>query len=280
VTDPAGVANISHVYADVYYPQSGPVDPGPNGSLKFEVELNYFSTGVDAESWFNSACDAFMVRLWDGITRADIEEELSQQSARLFAGSFHFDNCQLAGDYTVTISAVNRQNVHGILTDTLQWLPLTAAEWDFNNVNYGSVAIGVHKQIDGDYTWNTNAGANRATLRNIGNTYLQMTVKGDDMGLGKTIIGGVPVWNVHYDGRMGSDPLGYENFDPAVTKGGNLAAATATTLPQILRLCALDKVDFSIRIDKDSIPGANHSYRGNVILGVVISSEPPADPNF
>jgi hypothetical protein len=268
VTDPAGVANISHVYADVNYPASG-ADPGPNSSLKFELELQLNATDGVALTAFNAANAAHLVTLGSGITVAEIQDELNQGTARLFWGTFPFDNCELTGNYPVTINAVNGQNVHGMLGNTLAWLPLTAAAFDFSAVNYGSVAIGVHKQIDGDRLWST-SGIGPATVENTGNTYLQVTVKQDDMGFGKTTVGGVSTWNVHYDGRL--DTGAFVNFDPAVVKGGNLAAAPANTMPEILRLCALEKIDFSILVDKD--PSSTHAYSGLMILGAIQSAGP------
>jgi hypothetical protein len=285
VTDPAGVGNLANIYADVYYPASG-ADPGPNGALKFEVQLtvmqlngpssaalNDFDGAYAAHMvTINSATPTFAYPIGSSATqKGDIDEELIQGTAALYFGQYSFDNCELAGDYPVMINAVNQQNVHGTLGNILQWLPLTAAAFDFDAVNYGQVAIGVDKQINGDYTWDIPAtGANPATIANTGNTYLQMTITQNDMGLGSTQVNGVTTSNVYYDARMGDGSLGGFPNNGIVT----YQPYVATTLPQILKLCALDKIDFSITVVKDPSTGTNHSYTGQMLLGVVYSPGP------
>jgi len=285
VTDAAGIGNLANIYADVFYPASGITDPGANGSLKFEVQLtqviangpsstalaDFMAANAAHMVEINAATPTFAYPIGSSASQVgDIEEELIQGTANLYMGTYTFDNCELAGNYPVVVNAVNQQNVHGTLGDTLQWLPLTAAAFDFNAVNYGSVAIGVDKQINGDYTWQTPIGANPATIENTGNTYLQMTVKQDDMGLGSTQVNGVTTWNVYYDARMGDGSLGGFPNSGIVTYQPNVT----TTLPQILKLCSLDKIDFSITVVKDPSTGTNHSYSGTMTLGAVCSSGP------
>ena len=288
VMDPAGIGNLGNIYADVYYPTSGITDPGANGALKFEVQLiQIIANGPSstALSDFNAANAAHLVEInastptfaypiGSSATQiGDIQEELIQGTANLYEGTYYFDNCELAGNYPVVVNAVNKQNMHGTLGDTLQWLPLTSAAFDFDAVNYGQVAIGVDKQINGDYTWNTPAtGANPATIENTGNTYLQMVVSQNDMGLGSTQVNGVTTWNVYYDARMGdgsSGGFGY-GYSSIMTYQPNVTV----TLPQVLKLCALDKIDFSVTVVKDPSTGTNHSYGGTMTLGVVYSAGP------
>jgi hypothetical protein len=170
-------------------------------------------------------------------------------------------------------------NLDGALTNTITWKATTGAEFDFGSVNYsdaGPVAVGAHVVVGGDRVWDTPVtGAdptpNPATIRNVGNTYLQMTVKEDDMGLGITN----GVYNVHFDARLGSSAP-YTNFDPAAIKTADHAALYAgastlvgTSTTQILKLCALEKIDFSILIDKDPVetPDDTHIYQGTMVLG-------------
>jgi hypothetical protein len=270
VTDSSTVGNISAVYADVSYPASGS-DPGPNNSLKFELQLNLVDpNGPNSQAMtdFNAAYLANMTKI-NGATPTyaypvgsaatqwgDIEEELSQGLAKLYYATFNFDNCELWGDYPVVITAYNQQNNKGLLGDTLQWQSLTSASFDFTAVNYGSaVVVGVETPATpgGDYVWNTSGtGAMPASILNTGNTYLQLTVSQDDMGFGTTSSGGVTSPNVTYDARLGAGTETYYNPN------------TPTTLPQILRLCAIDKIDFSIKVTKD--PAVNHMYSGTMTL--------------
>ena len=265
VTDGNGVANLTHVYADI---------TNPDGTLKFEVELTRHATDDTSVTLFDQAYNANMVTVNTVSNKADIDEELNQTLAVKYWGTYHFDNCQLTGTYGITINAFNTQTLVGQLTGSFLWAPLTAAEFDFNAVNYGGVTMNVHKQIDGDWTFNSPVGAapspNPATIRNIGNTYLRMTVKEDDMGLGTTV-GSANLWNVLYDFRLGDGDVapgtttGYTNYVPAVVKGGNLAAAPSVSSLQILNLCAVSKVDFSIEVLKDITPGSAKS--GTMIIG-------------
>jgi hypothetical protein len=271
VTDANGVANLTHVYADIY---------NPDGSLKFEVELTRHITDDFSVTLFDAAYNDNMVTLNNGFTKAEIDDELNQQLAAKYWGTYHFDNCQLTGTYGITISAFNTQTIVGTFSGSFEWMPLTAAEFDFNAVNYGNVTMGVHKQIGGNWIFDSVGAApspSPATIRNIGNTYLRLTVKEDDMGLGTTV-GSANLWNVIYDFRLGDGDIapgtttGYTNYVPAVIKGGNLAGSASVSSLQILNLCATVKVDFSITVLKDITPGTPKS--GNMIIGAAKENLP------
>ena len=285
VTDANGVSNLTHVFADIY---------NPDGSLKFEVELTRHMTDDASVTLFDAAYNAGMVTVnstavdpgnGQPINKADIDEELNQSLAKKFWGTYHFDNCQLTGTYGITINAFNTQTLVGSFSGSFLWAPLTAAEFDFNAVNYGNVTMNVHKQIGGNWIMEspvaTAPNPNPATIRNIGNTYLRMTVKEDDLGLGSTQINGVTTWNVMYDFRLGDGDIapgttnGMVNYLPAVAKGGNLGGAASVSSLQILNLCALAKVDFSIQVNKDLTPGVAKS--GTMIIGAAQAT--PTGPN-
>jgi hypothetical protein len=149
VTDGNGVRNLTHVYADIM---------NPDGSLKFEVELTRHSTDDFSVTEFDAAYNANMVTVNTASNKADIDEELNQQEAAKYWGTYHFDNCQLTGTYAIIIKALNVQTLVGTFGGSFLWAPLTAAEFDFNQVNYGTVTMGVHKQIGGDWTFNSPVG--------------------------------------------------------------------------------------------------------------------------
>jgi hypothetical protein len=286
VTDERGVDNITHVYADVYE-----LD---NTTLKFEVELTRHGTDDFMKSLFDQAAAAgptgantpngTIVGMTSintnavdpsynvPITKADIDTELDQQLAAKYWGTWQFDNCQLAGRYRVVIHAFNVQAKVGSFEGWIDWSAVTAAAFDFTTMNYGNATLGVHKQIGGDRVF----GGNLRTIENVGNTYLKMTVKQDDMGLGSTMINGVSTWNVHYDFRLGDGDIpaaanpAFVNYDPAVAKGGNLAGASSVSSLQILKLCAVEKVDFSIQVDKDLTAGTPKT--GTMIIGAAKSA--------
>jgi hypothetical protein len=285
VTDSSTVGNISAVYADVYYPTTGITDPGANRDQKFELQLNLVDpNGPNSQAMtdFNAAFVNHMVEInsltptynWPNLTSAatqwgDIQEELSQGLAKLYYATFNFDNCELWGDYPVVITAYNQQNNKGLLGDTLQWQALTSASFDFTQVNYGSaVVVNVETPATpgGDYVWNSSGtGAMPASILNTGNTYLQLTVSQDDMGFGTTSSGGVTSPNVTFDARLGAGTETYYNPN------------TPTTLPQILKLCAIDKIDFSIKVTKD--PRTDHKYSGTMTLTPTYSAGPATEGN-
>jgi hypothetical protein len=287
VTDANGASNLTHVYADV---------TNPDGSFKFEVELTRVATDDSAVVAFDAAAAANMVAINtaitdpghnnDAVTKGEIDIALNQQTAYKYWGTYHFDNCQLAGTYGITINALNTQTLVGsysvdtagaAIQNWFQWMPLVAADFDFSYVNYGSVTMGLHKEKPGDNIWNGSANdGSPATMRNIGNTYIFMTVKEDDMGLGATQIDGVNTWNLNYDARLGDGDVttsglvtGYITYVPTTVKVGGtnavLNAASGTPTYQILNLCSQVKVDFSIQVNKDLTPGTQKS--GTMILG-------------
>jgi hypothetical protein len=108
-------------------------------------------------------------------------------------------------------------------------------------------------------TW----GNNIATVRNIGNTWVQVTVAQDDMGFGKagtqvataykgtvppvfssTPSGNQSNWNVYFDAILGTNVEMY--FDPTA-KGSSMT--NVVTLPGILDLSTMNELDFSIFIN-------------------------------
>jgi len=103
---------------------------------------------------------------------------------------------------------------------------------------------------------------NPATVRNVGNTDIALTVMQDDMGFGYS---GPPEdkdWNVEFDCRMGNDNTNKVLYLPEET----------VQLPNTLPLCNTEELDFSIHIVK-SVFGP---HTGAMDLGCVeIPFSPP-----
>jgi hypothetical protein len=103
------------------------------------------------------------------------------------------------------------------------------------------------------------------------------------LGLGTTV-GSANLWNVIYDFRLGDGDIapgtttGYTNYVPAIAKGGNLAEAASVSSLQILNLCAVSKVDFSIEVLKDLTPGSEKS--GTMMIGVAQATPTGANGGF
>jgi len=303
-TDLGGVANITNVYADVYELDGT--------TLKFEVKLPNFKTDDPAYlEYFDPAYAAGPIgspifgmttvnvaakdpQTGALIDKADIDEELNQQLAGLWYGTYSFDNCQLDGRYKVVINAFNGQGQVGSFQGWMDWIAYTAADIDFTSINYGNVPLNppspaakLYKQVGGDRIWETPGPAgfpsatNHATIANAGNTFLKLQVKQDDLGLGQTVIAGVPTWNVRYAFRMGDGDIsqpseGIVYYEPVVAKPGAITPAMpwATTY-QTLKLCAIEKVDFFISVDKDITPGTEKT--GTMVVGFA-NGDPGTSP--
>ena len=137
------------------------------------------------------------------------------------------------------------------LTNNFEYLPITAFEVDFTNVAYGDVKLNTHKIINGNLLWEP-ANSTHPTVRNVGNTRLQMSVWQDDMGLGRT----GEDWNVRWDARVGSD-ASFLVYDPEVE----------TWILDELDLSEMNEMDFSIDVFKFPPTHTGDDYTGNMVLG-------------
>ncbi|MFH1822222.1 MAG: hypothetical protein ABH830_00815, partial [Patescibacteria group bacterium] len=264
VTDPDGLADIDRVYADVFYPvgialgdshvpladQSG----DGCGELMQEDSMTKLAKAAGIDLFCN------MVRnnnsnlpTWntgynyDEICKAD--GELQKETAAVFCAQKDLSYEDPSGDYRVLILAQDKNGLDGTLENTFKYLETTAFQTDFTSVSYGPVKLNTHKIINGDLTW----GPTLASVRNVGNTRLNMRVWQNDMGLGKTDGN----WNVKFDARVGSNAT-WKNYNPETT----------TTLNDSLDLSELDEMDFSIEIYKFP-PEHTGPYAGTMTLSAV-----------
>lgn len=275
VTDPEGLLNVANVYVDVYHPAGPPLD----GSFKFQAQLlpyeNALADGVLTPAEINAAInevnfayDAGLITFGEGYDLTEVIEELSQGAAYLWFGEYVMDYHQPCGFYTVEAYAfdagTNNQSIH--LVNQFEYVCVTACEFDFTAINYGTVVVGQEKQVDGNLIW----GDGIATVRNIGNTWFHLEVRQDDMGFGITAPSN---WNVAFDARLGN---ALENvkvvYDPAYAKGSP-AAGPFTVIPGIVNLCNTWKLDFSIHVEK----ATQTAYSGLMELQCVY--EPFTGPN-
>jgi len=282
ITDAAlGVNNIRDVWADVFHPLGPPLE----GSFKFQVQMFPMTalTGAQALATFNEAYAANLVTTNGAVTLAEIRDELNQKEAWLFRGEYFMYYCQPWGDYRVKVKAYDKQNDLGILENLFTYVKVTAAEFDFNGLNYGAVQVGIRKVIGGDTTFNSPVDVapspNPATVRNIGNTNLKVRVKQDDMGFGQTVAQ-TPPWNVRYDARLGAAGTTV-NYLPAWVKGEAVPEDAWTVIPDTLRMCNTEKLDFSILITKAD--PSTDPYTGKMVLGAKFEAftddfTPPAPP--
>jgi len=283
VTDDEGVSTINQVVVDVYHP-SGPPE---NGSFKYQIILTLVDKVAVGIPAYDAAVAAGLVHYNTGFTDAEVDDELDKSTAQVYMGSADIDYCQPGGDYRVVADAYDG-GLWGSeavpptnLENTFLYVPVPGIEIDFNALQYGDVVVSAEKWIAGDTVWDTPIGAapspNRATVRNVGNTDVKITVNETDMAFGfsgappataysgstpPTNVNTTPAsyqssWNVVFDARLGSLAANAMYFDPNVT----------ATLPNELPLCNKDELDFSIHVYKST--AGTHS--GSMTIGFVLS---------
>jgi hypothetical protein len=177
--------------------------------------------------------------------------ELQKETAAVYCGEKDLSYEDPSGSYEVWAVVQDQNGLQGILKNHFNYLPLTAFEADFDQVQYGNVRLNTHKIISGDLTWDAmNQG--RASVRNVGNTRLQMSVRQDDMEFGQTDGN----WNVKYDARVGSFAP-FSVYNPETT----------VFVSDSLDLSELDEMDFSIDVSKFPPTHESDVYVGDMILG-------------
>lgn len=240
-TDPDGVADIDAVYADVFYPATVSFHNGASGcgeQVGDEIALSRLSK----EAGWTLLCNSIRngnnsLPVWaEGYDYDEVcaeDGELMKETAYVYCGDRSLSYEDPDGTYIVKVHAADKAGLNSSrLTNELEYLQVTAFEVDFTSVNYGTVKLNTHKITNGDLTFGT---SDRPTVRNTGNTRLDMEVYQNDMGLGTT--NGQP--NVMWDGRVGSTASWtvYPPFD-------------WTTLDDTLELSETDEMDFSIQVSK------------------------------
>jgi hypothetical protein len=250
VTDVEDHGDVAQVVADVFHPQGLPED----GSLKYgNLRLTQlaWSAGMAA---FAAADSSSLVAYSGQYDYTEVLDELEQGEAMVWSVSFNMDYCQPAGIYTVTAVAVDHHgNTSLPFSNTFEYVAVCGIELDFSAVNYPNVMIGSSVDVSGDTTW----GGDRPTVRNIGNTDVKITVWQDDMGFGTYWNGS---YKVEFDARMGP------RIDDADSTRVIYPPNWAVTLPNVLALCGMAKLDFSIHI----LFAMQGHYQGRMVVSCTI----------
>jgi len=257
VTDSDGLDDINAVYASVFYPTGvflGPSHESGNqgcGALKQEGQLFPLSKAEGIELFcnrirannnnlpiFNNEQDYSEI--------CDADGELMKETAAVYCGERNLSYEDPSGDYRTVVLAQDKYGLSTVLENYFQYLPLAAFETDFTSVNYGSAKLNTEKVINGDLVFGTNENP---TIRNIGNTRLNMGVWQDDMGFGN----GASNWHVSYDSRIGGEAE-FKDYDPE----------TLTSLNDFLNLSDTEEMDFSVKVSK--FKEGQDNYIGNMTL--------------
>ncbi len=114
---------------------------------------------------------------------------------------------------------------------------------DNNAVNYGSVGIGHMKIVAGDTLFSLNDG--KMTVRNLGNTYIDVMLNQTDMGFGYHMEGANKVWNVEFCAKIGNEAA-FTCYNPYETFKFSLSPNQ------------IESIDFAIQVRK-AISTGNYS---------------------
>ncbi len=265
VADPEDGGDLHEVFCHVFYPQDSPppyrdgMDPdGANSLFKGKVVYTRIDDPDEAAALIDAARAANLITFastdgLDGVTGPD--GLITTGTAALWVGREAIAFDEPGGDYTVRVWAVDHDSSRSeVLEGFFNYVPTSGIEVDFTGIDYGSVDLNVERLAVGDLEWgNGLAGegqANKATVRNIGNTWAHVTIRQDDMGfvfvgagtatalVSSSPLGAASSWRVNYGVRLGSDDAFSLYYDP------NVRAVT----PNFLGLSAVDQIDFSILV--------------------------------
>lgn len=133
-------------------------------------------------------------------------------------------------------------------------------EIDFNNLDYGTVVIGVWKVIAGDHDMGTPTAP---TIRNNGDEPIYIYLRQDHMGFGKT----GDDWNVNYGVRLGATGTIVYYYPEQTIK-----------IPEPLQPGETQKIDFYIKV----IKGSPQTYEGTMNLSgnLTQQNDPPLTPTI
>jgi len=240
VTDLEGVSTVDNVYADIWH---------PDGQFKYQIELmpvgfedSTYDKSIALAEWAHVTDHHYdVLKFFDEsiYNVSEIFEELDQEEAYLYYAEAQINYCQPGGFYYVGVRALDNYDAWSdYLYNAFWYIPTSGVEIDFTAVNYGNVAEDFEKWAGGDENMGT---SDKPTVRNIGNTPVELYVWQDDMDFGMTS----GDWNVEFDARMTADGdiVYYEPFEED-------AGYSGVRIPGVLDLCTLEKLDFSILVHK------------------------------
>ena len=256
VTDPNGKDDIKNVYGDVYYPDAvrlgnSHVDP-ITGNLREVQECGEMvrectMTKLTAANAFDLFCNKIRTNnnnlpTWAAnynyanVCDTTNEGVLAKETAYVYCCDFTLSYEDPNGLYTVKVWGTDTSDYNSVpLENEMNYLATTAFDIDFTNIDYGKVKTGVWQEVPGNTTWATTAGVNGASVKNCGNTRLQMGVQQNDMGI-KDPDG---TSYVQYKAAV-SSATNYQTYGPGVLKWLNAT----------LDLSEMNEMDFGVNVSK------------------------------
>ena len=288
VGDRGGSAPVDGVYTDIYYPLDRAFHPeapapfddkinGGGGTIASPVTpYDYGMSGcgdqrgdenrlykLDKMVGYGLFCDNirnnnnnlpsfFEVEgiLFDYNEICAQDGELMEETAYVYCANKELIWEDPAGDYKVEVFALSTYGqFSNLAVNYFEYLPLTSYDVDFSDVDYGTVLLNVEKKVIGDFTFDPSF-SDRPTVRNTGNTRLNMGVEQNDMGMGTTD----SVYNVSYRARVGNEEMDWKSYIPY----------EHIWLEDVLDLSETEKMDFNITVTK--FPNPDTHWVGTMTL--------------
>ena len=294
------IQNIDRVIAEIFYPsnrkahtsnpevectinsetgkknENGAEIDNPSGGCGAMIEQNLL-TKLDQQAGIDLVCnqiqndDPFLIEWSD--TQYNYTElcnpdngELVKGFAAVYCGDKTLKWEDPEGEYRVLVTAIDTDNNQDTFENSFTYLPTAGFDIDFTSVDYGNVKIIEHKRVYGDKCF----GAVSYTIRNLGNTRLQISVAQDDMGLGYQTghEGESNYWNVEYDARIGDLESHWRTYRPFAKTGPGVEPIHGSDyhpLLEYLDLSEIEEMDFSIHVI-EKWPGNLDNYSGKMWL--------------
>ena len=253
VADEQGLSTIATVKAWVKQPNSQPfcrADLGGPYVLTSQYNPETPTGSANAKARFQAA-DAIGLTTYNtamGIDYAEVMQELNNGSAEVYCGDFPLNYEDPAGDYLVEVKAQDNDTNWGTLDNKFDYVAVAGFDVDFTNIDYGTITIGDEKMVDGNGIFSASDGL--PTVRGIGNMKLNLTVEQDKMTLPLAS-------DVSYAARMGNTSATKVPYNPD----------TMVTLPEILELSGVSKLDFWITVIQTDPNNTSDIYNGIMTLG-------------
>jgi len=259
VTDEENNGDVQQAWVDVYHPKNS----WDNGSFKYEVPLVKMDDKQASINLVTAAYNAGLITFNPRYNLTDVIFELNKSTAKVWCADGELYYEQPSGTYTVQAGASDWQsNPSNPLVNTFTYVPTTCFAVDNTAINFGSVQVSHMKVVAGDTIFAQGDGM--MTVRNLGNTYMNVTVLQDDMGFGKDFNG---MWNVEFDARAGHivNSTIYQPYGGQL--GGTPTNPVYTTIPGTVPHSTDEELDFSIHLKKATKTG---TFGGTMTLGSVI----------
>ncbi len=171
-------------------------------------------------------------------------------TASIFEGNLSMPFYSLPGNYTINITAKSSANSTATKNTSFEFLSLLSAEIDSSSVTFAA-APGAFSEVIGD---NDMSSQDKITIRNTGNSMLNMQVSASDLSYGNYTIPADKM-QFSFDSSFSGSLSGYLNYTRQAI-GINLVPGASSTKMLSLRL----------NVPTNSPSG---NYTGKIFLGAV-----------